>query len=236
MAENRAPQAKNGPAAKTRSPIERVLVWGLIGALAIAAGIEYLSKMSHQKALTTLAQKIREVDEDQSKPDVTEADVKQVLGDRAPVKTEKYKNGEKQLEVYSWFTLNPMRKREIWVQYGAKGKDANELATVIVVNSSDDIAEPEAVASDTDNNADPMAGGSDAPMGPPMGMMGGARGGRGRPGAGAPTQDADKPNAETADADMPDTKTTDDGKIDADKPDEDKPDAVKTDKTDAKTE
>jgi hypothetical protein len=249
MSESHPPQPTNSPPAKTRNPVERVLVWGFIGVLLVLAAIEFQSRSSHQKVLTALQDKIAEVDKNPSQPEVTEIDVKNALGNRKPDRTEEFggaklaPNGAQRLEVYTWFTLNPTSKRELWVWYGTKGKNATELATVIEVQGGELISEvPKATeVANSANDAD-IAAGARGMMGPPGNMpggpggrgMGGPGGPRGRPGAGGPAaHDADKPNGDAPDADKPDDKTTDDDKTDA-ATDEKADD--KTDKADANNE
>ena len=251
MADSHPPQATNRPVAKTRSPVERLLVWGLIGALLVAAAIEFQSRKSHQQALATLQDGLDLVDKNPSQPEVTEADVKAAVGGKKPLKTEDLTgektaaNGAKRLEVYSWFTLNPTSKREIWVWYAAKGKNPGELATVIEVQSSETIGEgPKMAASDSGNEEGGSAGmmgppggmtgppggmGGGRGMGGPPGMMGGPGGRSGRPGAAKAADDADKADTDKPDADKPDADNPDADKPDADKPDADNPDADKPD-------
>ena len=254
MADSHPPQSTNAPAAKTRNPVERIIVWGLIGVLLVAVAIEFQSRTSHKNVLTTLLSKVKAVDEDSTKPEVTEAVVREAVGNKKPIRAEAVTGGQfapfgaKHLEVYSWFTLNPTRKREIWVFYGGKGRDSTELATVVEVRTSEDFAEPPEVAAATAGNAgNPQAGGPGGPGmgGPGMGGPGmggggmGASGGgpRGRPRTGAPVANG----SEDADAEKTDAKAADAEKSDADKPSEEKPaaekaDEVKTDKSEDQTE
>lgn len=249
MAESSQPQSTNAPPAKTRSPVERLLVWGLIGVLAVAAGFEYLSKMGHEKALNKLHDALALVDKDSTHPEVTEADVKAAVGDKKPSKREDYgpgkvaPNGGKRLDVYSWFTLNPTNKREIYVWYGAKGKDPNELATVIEVQASEITSPIPHLAGSSEPNADAglpsAAGGGGAGMsGPPGGGMGGPGGMmRGGPGGRSGRPGADKAaDADKADADKADAQTTDDDKTSTDKDSEEKPGEDKTGKADTDKE
>jgi hypothetical protein len=244
MADSHPPQPTNGPAAKTRNPVERLIVWGLIGVLLVAVAIEFQSRMSYQKAMTTLQDGVERVDKDAKQPEVTEADVKAAVGSKTPIKTEDFKNGKispngaSRLEVYSWFTLNPSSKREMWVYYGAKGKKAGELATVLEIQSSDTIAAPPQMAEAANpgqEGAPAMSGppeGMTRNMGGPPGMRGPGGGARGRPGSGnAEGAAADKPDTEKAD-----TQTTADEKPGTENLPEEKPAEDKTDKADTNNE
>lgn len=238
MADTQPAKSTNAPAAKARSPVERVIVWGLIGVLAVAAGFEFLSKRGHASALQKLQDKIDAVDKDAKHPEVTENDVKEAVGGRQPSSSKDYPpgeraaNGAKRVEVYSWFTLNPSSKREMWVYYAARSKDSKELATVLQITESDIATMPEpavATADPAKEGAAPV-GGMGGMSGPPGGMgggpgmsgppggMGGRGGQRGRPAAEKPA-DA----AENADADKPDAKPADEEKPATDKPADDKP-------------
>lgn len=245
MADNPPPQSSNRPAEKTRSPIERLIVWGLIGVLLVAVGFEYSSKSGHEKALKFLQDKIDAVEKDSKNPEVTEADVKAAVGDKKPSQVKEYgpgevaANGAKRIEVYSWFTLNPASKREMWVYYGAKGKDAKELAIVLEIQASEVMASLPRVA----GNAEAGAGGNQpsldpsemrrlgGPGGPGGAMMGPPAGQRGRPAA---ANAAD--GSENADADKADEKATGDDKSGADKASEEKPAEGNTEKGEDKPE
>jgi hypothetical protein len=230
-----------------------LLVWGLIGVLLVAVAIEFQSRKSHQDVLTALLTKIKAVDLDSTQPEVTEAVVKDVVGNKKPTRAEAVTDakmaaiGAKRLEVYSWFTLNPTSKREIWVLYGGKGKDSQDLATVIEVRTSENVEDSSEVASASapPQGGDPTAGGPERPqampgfpggitgggrgMGPPGAGTGGGR--RGRPGAAPASEPADN-----SDADKTDAKTTDSDKSNADKSSEDKTAEDQTETPEEKTD
>ncbi|HEY2252841.1 MAG TPA: hypothetical protein VGH74_17340, partial [Planctomycetaceae bacterium] len=189
--------------------------------------------------------------------------VKEAAAGKKPSSTKDYEpgtraaNGAKRVEVYSWFTLNPMSKREMWVYYGGKGKDANEPATVLQITEADVSFMPEpAVAQSSDSGQEggpaaggpaaggPGAGGPGGRGGPPPGMMGGqgaamhaaAGGGRqGRPAADKP-DDSTAPADADKDADKADAKPTEDDKPAADKTAEEKAEEKSADKSEEKSE
>ncbi len=225
MSDTQSRQPANAPAAKSRSPVERIIVWGLIILLGLACLNEYLSKTGHETALKKLEGMVAAVDKDPKLPEVTEADVKDAVGGKAPSRVEEAKEGKplphgaRKMEVYSWFTLNPMNKRDIFVYLSTKGKDGKELATVLGIESTmEPASEPKPAAAGPAMAGPPPGGGGT----PPGGMMGGPPGGR----RGAPA--GDKP-AETADADKNDGKAAD-----GDKPGSDN--AAEEKKTDEKPE
>ena len=256
MADSHSPQPTNAPATKGRNPVERLIVWGLIGVLVVAVAIEFQSRRSHGNAISTLAEMVEAIDKDPKKPEVTEDDVKKVVGDKKPSRTEEFAigkipaNGARRLEIYSWFTLNPGSKREMWVYYGAKGQNANEKAAVIEVQASEVMAEaPQAAASSAAaNQGDPTltgpgvpgmqgggGGGSLPPMIGPRARRGGP--GAGRPGAGSPTEgaaqaDAANSDADKAAADKPDETTADDQAVADDSSSEKSDEKTNEDKTD----
>jgi len=112
---------------KRRRPLERALVWTLIAVLAVLASAETWSRYSFQQAYDHLGNRL-EVGDERSVECLDAADVKAYLGDRKPSRTEDYiaarkfiVNGATHLEVYSWFTLNPVHRRDMFVYYDAYG-------------------------------------------------------------------------------------------------------------------
>jgi hypothetical protein len=255
MADSHSPHSTNSPAAKGRNPVERIIVWGLIGALLVAVAIEFQSRTSHQNVLTTLLDKVKAVDEDSTKPEVTETVVKEVVGNKKPIRSEAVTGGPlaavgaKHVDVYSWFTLNPTAKREIWVLYGSKGKEATDVATVVEIRTSEDVADPQEVATvaPAANAGNPQAGGpggqgagGPGAGGPAMGGggmggrgmggpgMGGPGGGGGRGGRGMGGGRRGRPGADAAAGPATDAAANGDAdKTDAKAADGDKPDADK---------
>jgi hypothetical protein len=227
MSESQPPQQSSRPAAKPRNPVEKFLVRGLILALLVLVAIEWYFRSDHQKTYDALQAKVAAVDKEDGKP-VTETEVKAVFGDRKPTRTEDFgpanpsRMGAKRVDIYSWFTLRPDTKREIYVFYGTKGR-GEDVAEVIAVQTDDKIEE--IARQDVPAVQAPGAGGG--MMGPPGGMGGqGMRGG----GRGGPPGQHD-PNA-TSGA----KAASDDDKPDADKPADEKPTEAKTEKSDSDQE
>lgn len=138
MSESKQPSPSAKPA-KPRSPVERMVVWGGICILLVMVAIEFTSRQAQSQALASLAKQIRAIEEPENDPQqefiehigVKAADVKLAVGNRVPVVEDvagrHLTNGGKRLEVYSWFTLSPVRKREMYVYYGA-GDDADVVS------------------------------------------------------------------------------------------------------------
>lgn len=231
MSESPTPQQSTRPAAKPRNPVEKFLVRGLIAVLLVLVAIEGYFRMDYQKAYDALKAKVAAVDKGDGTA-VTENDVKAILGDRKPSRTEEFgsnnpsRNGAKRLDVYSWFTLRPDSKREICIYYGTK-THKDDVAEVIAVQTDDNVEVPNPPAlGDDQPKAMGGAAGAAGMAGPSAGGPGdpGARGGHGGPGGargarrGAPAAAADGE------------------KSDADKPADEKPADAKTEKSDSDQE
>jgi len=106
MSESQPSQQSSSPAAKPRNPVEKFLVRGLIACLLVLVAIEAYFRMDHGKVFAALQQKVMAVDKDPNSKPVTETDVKAILGDRKPSRTEEFgssnpsRNGAKRLDVY----------------------------------------------------------------------------------------------------------------------------------------
>jgi len=234
MSDSPTPQQSSHPAAKPRNPVEKFLVRGLIAVLLVLVGIEGYFRMDYGKALDALKERVKAVDSGTGKA-VTETDVKAILGDRKPSRTEEFgasnpsRNGAKRLDVYSWFTLKPDGKREICVYYGAKGTK-DDVAEVIAVQTDEKIEDPHPPALGDDQpkalgGAGGMVGPSAGGPGDP-GAAGGHGGGGGRRGGGARRGAPAAADGEKSDAD----------KTDTDKPADEKPSDAKTEKSDSDQE
>ena len=88
---------------------------------------ETWSRFSYQRAYDHLGDQLEGGDE-RGIAALDAADVKACLGDRKPSRTEDFisagkyiVNGATHLEVYSWYTLNPLHRREMFVYYDAHG-------------------------------------------------------------------------------------------------------------------
>jgi hypothetical protein len=222
---NPTPQTAK-PAVKPRSPVERLLVRGFIVVMLVLVAVEGWSWWSHKQARDKLFALTGAVDESNAPP-VTETDVIAVIGGKKPV-TEDVRgkpgsNGASRLDIYSWFTISPINKREVYVFYGYKGKADTGPAEVLFVQSQRDVPDESVKAQEVPKGNDlgaapglPGMGAGSAPgnMAP--------RGAAGRPGSGRPPagdtagdtggdKEGDKSDAATPDSDNPTgDKATDD--------------------------
>src|SRR5262249_35543597 len=121
MSASPAPEAAK-PASKPRNPVEKLIVRGLIGVMIVVVAVEGWSWWNHRKALEKLFALTGAVDKAPNAAAVTETDVIAVVGEKKPrtedVKGKPGSNGASRLDVYSWFTISPINKREIYVFYG----------------------------------------------------------------------------------------------------------------------
>jgi hypothetical protein len=129
---------------KRRSHIERLIVWGLIAGLLVLVGVEYSAKATHDTAYTGLLERIRSVE--RGGEGIFAAEVKSFVGNKSPriedVSGQMLVSNAKRLEVYSWFTIHPARKRELFVYYG-HGADPE---VVFVGDSLDEDTYPKLLA------------------------------------------------------------------------------------------
>jgi hypothetical protein len=124
--------------AKPRSPIERAIVWGGILVLVVLVAIEFNWKRSHETALSSLLEKIKQ--DEMANTSLKAADVKAIVGERVPrvenLSGRRLVSNAARVEIYSWPTLNMLRKRELYVYYGiGEGDDAD----VIGVTDAEDV-------------------------------------------------------------------------------------------------
>jgi hypothetical protein len=242
MAESNPTAKPATPAAKSRNPVEKIIVRGFIAIMLVLVAIEANSWWQHKQAFAALSAKTKAVDEAADAPVVTEADIKAYFQGKKPSRSPKPEagnnfNGASRIDVYSWFTISPVNKRDIYVYYGRE--------------TSTDTNGPEVLAIQVKDEAPPrppqVASGDETPaqMGPPPGMMapgmggpgpGGAR--RGRPGGGESASTApdgekaagDKPEDDSPAGDKPADDKSGDDKPNDDKPNDEKPNDEKTDK------
>lgn len=228
MSENKPAGQPATPPVKTRNPVERIIVWGLIGGLLVLLAVEANSWWQQKEILNSLAAKVKAAEESTTVSSITEIDVQTAMGGKKPVSSTTLKGdgqspyGARRIDKYSWFTLSPVNKRDIYVFYGAAGKNANEHAEVIAIQPDDLVNSP---------SPPPQVATGEQPPNGEGGGPGGRRGGR--RGLNNGTSDAEnKPDGDKPDGDKPDGD-----KPDADKEDGDKPDATKpTEKTPADTD
>ncbi|MBI3864396.1 MAG: hypothetical protein HY290_21140 [Planctomycetia bacterium] len=217
MPEGQSPQSSKGPPKQARNPVEMIIVRGLIAALLVAVVIEFIGSRGHSKAAEALSNKMKEAEANPKAPEVTEADVRAVLGDKKPARSEDYSSQKagsptsKKLEVYSWFSFNPFRKREIFVHYARQGVKESGPPVVFYVATDQEEAAPvkqvdaPATAGGMPQGMPPMGGGPGAPAGAP-----GQRG-PGGPQAGNTKADdtkaANSPDAAKSDEKKPDSES-----------------------------
>lgn len=134
-------------AEKPRNPIERLLVWGGILVLLALVGIEYSARRTHSTAVDGLIAKLKK--NEQAGSDVTTADVRAAVGGKSPrvedVSANGLRNGARRVEIYSWFSLNPMSQRKMYVYYGI-----GEPPAVVSVSTTE---ETEKIAAATELDA-----------------------------------------------------------------------------------
>lgn len=228
------------PAVKPpRSPVEKAIVWGVIGIGLVVIGVEAQAQLAHGAALeklqTTLEKKA------DTELGMTKKDVDELMGAKVPevrkLNPAETAMGAARVDVYSYLGL--VRQRKIYVYYGVEGKVKDQQPEVMEVgaipaetpaDAAKRLPDPETLPKATGGAPGGGRGGMGA-GGPPGGGRGGpppAHGATGRP----PTEGDAKPDAAAGDK-------KDEGKKDeapaADKPAADKP-AEEAKPADAKPE
>ncbi|MFN0050798.1 MAG: hypothetical protein ACKV0T_01315 [Planctomycetales bacterium] len=173
-----SPPATGSPtAAKPRSLAEKILVRGFITVGLVLILIEFMSYWAQHSAYEQLAAKFKLTEE--GGPPVKAADVKAAVGGRAPSTDEDLAgkgmaNSAKRVEVYSWFTLSPVNKRNLYVYYGHEKDDPDVIGVGMVPEQT--VAEkypPKTEAEIEEDKRKAEAAAKDAgsnPSGPPGGM------------------------------------------------------------------
>ena len=135
-----APAAPNGK--KKRSPIELVVVWGLIALLGVAVALEYCGMTGYKQTLDAME---AQLDESRTDPDklflLSEAKKMGTMGAKfsAPVERE----GTQESKV-SWFTLlSFLPGREYAIYLGLDGK--SEDPGILSITTAADRAEEERI-------------------------------------------------------------------------------------------
>lgn len=134
-----APSVK--PAAKPRNPVEKALVRGFIGVMLIVVCIEGYSWLQWQRTMAPLLERIRRMENGADVPPLVENDIKAAVGSKPVARSEQLTEvtngyGASRVDVYSWFTISPVKAREMHVYY----RNPNRL----------DKSGPEVVAVQTD--------------------------------------------------------------------------------------
>lgn len=131
---------------KGRSPMERIIVWGIIAILLALAAIEAASRSSYQQVADQLTKKLEQAEKGDTS--LKAFDVKAVVGEKQPrvqdLKGGRVANNASRVEVYSWFTLNPFQKRELFVYYGV-GSRGDEPDVVEVATAEAEVVDQEAL-------------------------------------------------------------------------------------------
>lgn len=125
---------------KARSPVERAIVHGGILVLLVLVGIESIGYLGQRSALASLTERLEKGDP--TGHPLKAADVKALLG-REPIHVEDVTErnlsiNAKRVEVYRWFTLSPIKKRELYVYYGIGTIDDPKDTDVINVSTDED--------------------------------------------------------------------------------------------------
>ena len=252
------------PTKPARSPVERAIVWGVIGIGLAVILMEGKSYMAHASALSTLQTKLKEFNDSETDGGMTKKDVDAVIGGREPDETTKLgagttAMGADRLDIYNFQGL--LRNRQLYVYYGIAGKiDQGAEVMEVSTGASETLEEamaklppptPAGPGTDGPGGAAPPGGpGAGGPRtGGPMGASGpmgagpaapGRRGNGGATPAGRPTAEGDetKKDADSAtekkDSESKAATETPEAKPDEAKADEAKPEAAKADE--AKTE
>jgi hypothetical protein len=209
--------------------VEKIIVRGFIVIMLILVAIEANSWWQHKQAFAALSAKTKAVDESADAKAVTEADIKAYFRGKQPRKVppEAGNNftGASRIDVYSWFTISPVNKRDIYVYYGRETSTDTNGPEVLAIQLKDEA--PPAPPQVASGEATPVQAGPPAGMMMPgMGGPGGAR--RGRPGGGESASTT--PDGEKTAGDKPEDDSPAGDKPAEDKSGDDKPNDEKTDK------
>lgn len=139
----------------------RLILWALIAVLGGAAFLEYQSGRGHAAAWQAVDSKM---DEATGEKRIKETEIQQVLNGLSPKVITDFQGRGKAPEavkaaVYSWFTLNPSSKREIFVYYNKDGE-------VVQASTEEYIASTEKGPVPVDPDAKPVKGMNMSPSSP----------------------------------------------------------------------
>ena len=229
------------PPKPARSPVEKAIVWGVIGIGVLVIAVEANAHMSHTAALAKLQ---AQLDETVNKSEgMRKSHVDQIVGSKIP-ETQKLtflqtSMAASRVDIYSYPAL--LRSRKLYIYYGIDGKHPGQEAEVMEVLTSE-----APTAEQVHSRVLPPEGGGKG-VGGPGGPGSGTGGGRGDGGgkrtgrpdaAGRPGAEDAKPIAETepatdkkADDAKPEETKPEDSKPEADKPAEPKPEDAKPEET-----
>ena len=220
------------PAKPPRSPVERAIVWGVIGVGLLVIAVEANAHLAHAAALGKLRAKLDEtVNVDTG---VTKKHVDEIVGNKIP-ETQKLNfldtaMAASRVDIYTYPAL--LRSRKLYIYYGIDGKLAVQEAEVMEVLTA--VAPTAAEAQAGHPAMDPSAKhagpgeGVGGPGGPGSGTGGGTGGGRRKNRPNAEDGDSGRPKTEEAATEpASDKPKTDDAKPEETKPEVDKPEPEK---------
>lgn len=187
-------QTANTPSKPPRSPVERAVVWGVIGIGLFVILMEGQSYYAHASVLKSLRAKLQEVGEAEGDAGMTQADVDAILkgkkpDESTPLTVGTTAMGAARLDIYNYKGL--VRTRQLYVYYGIEGKQA-QPPEVMEVSTGPSETLDEAMAKLPPVTA--PAEGAGGPPGPGMNSPPGGPG-AGGPGAGGPGAGGEGPAA-----------------------------------------
>jgi hypothetical protein len=198
-----------------RNPIERLLVWGIIGLLLLVVANEAWSRHAYNHAQEILSKKMAMVDENVDAQPVTEADIKEAVWGKKPTSTEDLSgkmvsNGASRCEEYSWFTIHPTKKFVLYVYY-AGAKDGKPAEVLAVTSEKEKLLEFRTLTKEEMEAAQKRAAAMQSQGGPDMSeMMRRGPGGRGGPPGRPAGASGDQPAGESSSSDQSTEKPSSD--------------------------
>ena len=194
--------------AKPRNPIERAIVWGIIGIGVLVAGLEANAFFSYSGPMNALQKRMKEASE--SENILTADDVKKIVGNKTPDESVKldYRDtaiGAGTKEIYRYNGL--LKTREIHVYYGVQGVQG-QVAEVLSVSSNNEETLNEALAKLPKTGIPQNPSVPKSTTGPGAPGPTGPSPTAGRPKKAVPTESEPAPAAEEAEKPAADTPAT----------------------------
>ena len=170
--------------AKPRNPVERAIVWGLIGAMIVVIGIEYRARSGYEGTISILREKLAK----DGGTAVPMTEVQTLIGG-SPTETEKRRNTTNKFVELKWFSLFKDYRIELMVEMDEENPALISYSTPnAVVETLDSVADTSPATTDfapTMGSGGPMsppgAGSGEPGSGGPGGQSGGPGGGGGGP-------------------------------------------------------
>lgn len=127
---------------KPRNPIEKAIVRGFIAVMLVVVAVEAYSWWQCKRTMGPLMDQISAVENGADLPALTEADIKAAVGNKVPVHTETLNAvtngyGASRVDVYSWFTFSPVKKRDVYVYYSRPTPSDNNGPEVLAIQTDD---------------------------------------------------------------------------------------------------